>query len=413
MHFSTAVFTALALVLPALAAPRSALQVEKYNGETTGKYIVKLKPGISTAAFLNATNTTANHEWNVINGFSGMSNPLDISIMYCKGEIDANKLDELLANGDVESISEDGIVHALGVTTKHEITHSLGNTTVDHSMHDLATVWQTNAPWGLSRLSNVNKHGNTDANALNFWYAYDSTAGAGVDIYVISVYIAHTQFNGRARWGTTFGGYPSTDVIGYGTHCAGTVAGSTVGVAKAASIIVVKVLGDDENGTGTLADVISGVNWVYNTTQTSGRPSIVAMFLEGSASDALDSAIASLTGAGVSAGNYNGDAIYLSPARAPSAITVGATNIADARSSFSNYGAVVDIFAPGENVISAWNTGPNATAHVAGLVATLISSQGNLSPAAMATKVKGMDLKGKLSNIRKHARSSSGYLSPD
>ncbi|KAG6918458.1 hypothetical protein DXG01_014335 [Tephrocybe rancida] len=384
MHFSTAVFTALALVLPALAAPRSALQVEKYNGETTGKYIVMLKPGIAKAAFLNATNTTATHEWDVINGFAG--------------EIDATKLDELLANGDVESISEDGIMYALGVTTKREVTHSLGNTTVDHNMHDLETLWQTNAPWGPSRLSNVNKHGNTDQNALNFWYAYDSTAGGGVDIYIIGVYTAHNQFGGRARWGATFGGYPSADGQGHGTHCAGIAASAQFGAAKSASIIAVKVLSDDARGSGTVADIVSGINWVYNTARASGRPSVASLSLGGGASTSIDNAIAS-----VAAGNDNADAANYSPARAPSAITVGATNIADARSSFSNYGAVVDIFAPGENIISTWYTGPDATPLVAGLVATLIARQGNSSPAAMVTTLKGLDLKGKLSNIRKHA----------
>ncbi|KAG6918457.1 hypothetical protein DXG01_014334 [Tephrocybe rancida] len=362
MHFSTAAFTALALVLPALAAPRSALQVEKYNGETNGKYVVKLKPGIAKAAFLNATNMTATHEWDVINGFAG--------------EIDATKLDELLANGDVESISEDGIMYTLGAT---------GNATVDHSMHDLETLWQTNAPWGPSRLSNVNKHGNTDQNALNFWYAYDSTAGAGVDIYIIGVYTAHNQFGGRAKWGVTFGGYPSADVHGHGTHCAGIAASAQFGAAKSANIIAVKVLG---------LDPISGINWVYNAAQASGRPSIASLSLGGGAYAPLDDAIAK-----VAAGNDNVDAANTSPARAPSAITVGATNIADARSSFSNYGAVVDIFAPGENIISTWYTGPDATPLVAGLVATLIARQGNSSPAAMVTTLKGLDLKGKLSNI--------------
>ncbi|KAH0586743.1 hypothetical protein H2248_007954 [Termitomyces sp. 'cryptogamus'] len=273
---------------------------------------------------------------------------------------------------------------------------------------------QTNATWGLARLSSVKKLANQNSNALNFQYLRETTAGLGVDVYVIDtgVYINHVEFGGRARWGATFGGYVSMDKNGHGTHCAGTVAGSSVGVARAASIIAVKVLGD--NGQGIVSDIISGLDWVYNQAKTSGRPSIVSMSLSSnSPSTPLDSAVTSLTTIGVhavvAAGNNNLDATNMSPARASGAITVGATNIADSRASFSNYGSVVALFAPGENIISTWFTGPTAlvslsgtsmaTPHVAGLVASFISSKGRVSPATMRSTLKNLTVQGILANI--------------
>ncbi|PPR01533.1 hypothetical protein CVT24_001845 [Panaeolus cyanescens] len=137
------------------------------------------------------------------------------------------------------------------------------------------------------------------------------------------------------------------------------------------------------------------------------------MSLGGSATTALDNAVASLTAGGVhvvvAAGNSNTNAANTSPARAPSAITVGASDINDSRSSFSNYGSVVDVFAPGTSITSTWIGSTSATnnisgtsmatPHVAGLVAYLISKDGNVSPSAMETKIKNLSTKNALSNI--------------
>ncbi|KAG6906165.1 hypothetical protein DXG01_015515 [Tephrocybe rancida] len=353
MRFLTIVFSALAVSLPAFAAPATLLRIEKFNGPTSGRYIVRLKPDTAKASFLKAINTNPSHNWNVINGFAG--------------KFSTNELDALRAHPDVESISEDGIM-------------SISTT-------------QTNAPWGLARLTSSSKLVNQDPSALTYTYNYEARAGAGVDIYVLDLTFGYnqSQFGGRARWGATFGDYSSADGNGHGTHCAGTAAGSQYGVAKAASIIAVKVLADN------------------------GRPTVVSMSLGGDAYTPVDDAVASLTASGihviVSAGNDNKDAITASPARAPSAITVGASNVSDARAWFSNYGQVVDIFAPGQNITSAWIDGPTssksisgtsmAAPHISGLVAYLISLQGNLRPAAMEAKVKRMGTDGVLTNIRK------------
>ncbi|KAF8662094.1 hypothetical protein AX16_001204 [Volvariella volvacea WC 439] len=379
MRFS--IFASLLLaVVPAFAAPSALRPIEKFKGQTTGKYIVVLKDGVSKADVLgNLRTTTATAEsveWEIINGFAA--------------HLDEASLNALRASSDVEYIAEDGIVSINTVVT------------------------QTNAPWGLQRISQDAKLTNQDPTVLTFTYTYNDVGNAsGADVYVVDtgVYTAHSEFEGRARWGATFGGYASADGNGHGTHCAGTIGGKTYGVAKKVNIIAVKVLSD--SGSGTVTDIVSGLNWVLTQARATGRPSIVSMSLGGGASTSLDSAVASLTSGGVhvvvAAGNNNDDANFYSPARAPSAITVGASTIADARASFSNYGSVVDVFAPGQDVISAWigsTTATNrisgtsmATPHVAGLSAYLISKDGNLSPAALSTKIQSLAVKGVLTNI--------------
>jgi cerevisin len=161
-------------------------------------------------------------------------------------------------------------------------------------------------------------------------------------------------------------------------------------------------------------DSISGLNYVATQAASTGRPSIATLSLGGSANTALDNAITSLTSKGihvtVAAGNDGTNAANTSPARVPSAITVGASTIADAKASFSNYGSVVDIFAPGQYVTSSWigsTTATNnisgtsmATPHIAGLVAYLISVNGNASPASISSQIQSLSTKSALSGIR-------------
>ncbi|KAJ3483614.1 hypothetical protein NLI96_g6193 [Meripilus lineatus] len=386
MRFFTLVTATFALLATSvIGAPTAALvDIQKFEGKVKqGSYIVKLKDNVSKSNHLTwlgkqlGSDSVTHNEWKkeVLNGFAGRFSERTLNL--------------LRANPDVEYIAEDGIV------------------SID------STVTQTNAPWGLSRISQNARLTNQNSAALTFTYKYDSTAGTGVDIYVVDtgVYTSHSDFGGRARWGATFGGYANADGNGHGTHVAGTAAGTQYGVAKKANIIAVKVLSDA--GSGAVSDIVSGLNWVLNQARSSGRPSIATMSLGGSASSSLDNAVASLTSAGVhvtvAAGNSNVDAANTSPARAPSANTIGASTIADARASFSNYGAVVDIFAPGQDVISAWigsTTATNrisgtsmATPHVAGLIAYLISHSGNTTPAAMSTKLKSLAVKGVLTSI--------------
>ncbi|XP_006464052.1 serine proteinase [Agaricus bisporus var. bisporus H97] len=375
MHFSLSFATLALLVASAVGAPAAIHSIETFDGETTGKHIIMLKEGVKKEdLFANfKAKVAVSHQWELINGFAG--------------EFDEETLNELRANPNVESITEDGLMHTM--TT------------------------QTNAPWGLARLSSTTRLSNQNAAALTFSYTFDASAGSGVDIFIVDTGIltTHNQFGGRAAWGETFGPYADRDGNGHGTHVAGTAAGSQFGVAKSANVFAVKVLSDQ--GSGSITDIVSGLNFVGQRAASSGRPTIASMSLGGGASSSLDSAVASLTSRGVhvtvAAGNDNANAANTSPARAPSAITVGATTIGDARASFSNFGSVVDVFAPGQSVISSWigsNSDTNsisgtsmATPHIAGLVAYLISLQGNVSPAAMSTKIKSLSLKGVISGI--------------
>ncbi|MFD3929083.1 S8 family peptidase [Streptomyces sp. NPDC058614] len=254
----------------------------------------------------------------------------------------------------------------------------------------LTDTTQTSAPWGLDRIDQA-------ALPLSTTYTYPDTAGTGVTAYVIDtgVRITHTQISGRAAYGydAVEGDSVAQDGNGHGTHVATTIAGTTYGVAKKANIVAVRVL--DNAGSGTTAGVIAGINWV--TSNHSG-PSVANMSLGGSASTTLDTAVANSIASGVTyaiaAGNSNANASSYSPARVATAITVGATTSTDARASYSNYGSVLDIFAPGSSILAGYNTSDTATAtlsgtsmatpHVAGAAAIYLASHTSATPAQVS-----------------------------
>lgn len=160
----------------------------------------------------------------------------------------------------------------------------------------------------------------------------------------------------------------SADGHGHGTHVSGTAIGGLYGISRSAKVIAVKIL--DDSGSGSTSGIAAGINWVINQYNSNKIPSIISMSLGGGADTTLDNAVNSAINAGifvsVAAGNSNTDASTTSPARVAAAFTVGSSNIADARSSFSNYGSVVDIFAPGEYVISSWIGSTTATNNISG-----------------------------------------------
>jgi aqualysin 1 len=266
-----------------------------------------------------------------------------------------------------------------------------------------AVVTQSNPPWGLDRI------GQRDL-PLNGAYGY-TTTGAGVHAYIIDTGIrsTHTQFTGRMGNGATFinDGRGTADCNGHGTHVAGTVGGTTYGVAKGVTLHAVRVLSC--SGSGSTSGVISGVNWV---TQNRINPAVANMSLGGGISTALDTAVANSIASGVTyaiaAGNSNTNASNSSPARVGAAITVGSSTRTDARSSFSNFGSVVDIFAPGSSILSAWwtsNTATNtisgtsmAAPHVAGVVARALQGSG-LSPAQVRDQIVSQATLNRLSGI--------------
>ncbi|MER6090161.1 S8 family peptidase [Streptomyces bluensis] len=250
---------------------------------------------------------------------------------------------------------------------------------------------QSNAPWGLDRIDQTSL-------PLSGTYTYPDSAGSGVTAYVIDtgVRISHQQIAGRATNGydAVDGDNVAQDGNGHGTHVATTIAGSTYGVAKAAKIVAVRVL--DNAGSGTTAGVVAGIDWV--TANHSG-PSVANMSLGGGASTALDTAVRNSIASGVTyaiaAGNSNANASSYSPARVTEAITVGATTSTDARASYSNYGSVLDIFAPGSSITAGWHTSDTATntisgtsmatPHVAGAAAVYLGGHTSSTPAQVAT----------------------------
>jgi subtilisin family serine protease len=244
---------------------------------------------------------------------------------------------------------------------------------------------QTGATWGLDRIDQRNL-------PLNGSYTYPTTA-SNVHAYIIDtgIRLTHSEFGGRAKTGfdaVTSGGN-ANDCNGHGTHVAGTVGGSTYGVAKGVQLFAVRVL--DCNGSGSTSGVVAGIDWV---TANAVKPAVANMSLGGGADATLDAAVRRSIAAGVTygiaAGNSNSDACNDSPARVSEAITVGATTNTDARASFSSWGTCLDIFAPGQNITSSWNTGDSATntisgtsmatPHVVGAAALVASANPNFTP---------------------------------
>lgn len=267
----------------------------------------------------------------------------------------------------------------------------------------------TTCGWGLDRIDQSSR-------VLDGAYTYPSTA-SGVRVYVIDsgIRTTHTQFQGRASWGADFIDGSRVDCDGHGTHVAATIAGKDFGVAKGASVVAVRVL--DCSGSGTYAQVISGINWV---TRNAVKPAVANLSLGGPPDAATDLAVSNSIASGityaVAAGNSGVNACNFTPARVPNAITVGATGAGngippatiDGRPSYSNLGPCLDLFAPGSAILAAYNGSDTQTAvlsgtsmaspHVAGAAALLLARHGTLTPAQVRDTLVARSLAGVVSN---------------
>ncbi|KAG8701009.1 subtilisin-like serine protease [Ceratobasidium sp. 394] len=347
---------AAALVVPALAAP-TALPITKYAGPTKAdSYVIKLKDGVSKdshiarlLAAIGSFDSKVTYKYQeVFHGYAGTF----------RGPI----LDFIRRSSDVEYVQADTI---------YQIEYMEGD-------ESLATREVSAEESNLLRRA---------------------SGGAGVTVFGIDTGIltTHNCFGGRASWGATYGGYASKDGNGHGTHTAGTAVGTTYGVATSAKIVAVKVCSD--SGSCASSDIIAGVN--YAVSHASG-PTVATISLGGGADSAIDSAVSSGISKGVhftiAAGNSNVDARNTSPARVAAANTIGAIDSSNKKASFSNYGSVLDVWALGVNVLSAWigsNTATNtisgtsmATPRVAGILAVALGEYGSVTPASLSASLK-------------------------
>ncbi|MCX5560881.1 S8 family peptidase [Streptomyces sp. NBC_00038] len=369
----TAVATAAvlsAITLPAHAAPEGQILGAGAPGSVSGSYIVTLKGGTDAPS---PTGKSIAEKYG-----ARISHTYGTALNGYAVTVDEKQARRLAADSRVASVVQDTRV------------------TFDHS--------QKNPPsWGLDRIDQRGL-------PLNKSYTWPDSAGKGVTAYVIDtgIRITHKDFGGRASYGWDFVGNDKTakDGNGHGTHVAGTIAGTKYGVAKKAKVVAVRVL--DNNGSGTTAQVIAGIDWV---TKHAKKPAVANISLGGYANAQLDAAVRNSIASGVTyavaAGNDGLPAGLYSPARVKQALTVGASDRTDARASFSNTGSVLDLFAPGVAITSAsyasdtgkatYSGTSMASPHVAGAAALYLADHTRATPAQVGKALVKQAVPGKIS----------------
>ncbi|GJC87602.1 alkaline proteinase [Colletotrichum liriopes] len=383
---------AIGALLPAvLAAPAVNRRAEP--AAAPGKYIVTLKDDAAANVESHLNWVADVHKRSLgKRNTAGVENKFNISNWNAySGEFDEATIEEIKANPEVAVVEPDYYMYLS-----------------DFEVDERALTTQSGAPWGLGSISHKTS-GSTQ-------YIYDTSAGANTYAYVVDsgVIATHTQFGGRVTLGFNAFSGTHTDTLGHGTHVAGTIGGSTYGVAKQTNIISVKVF---QGAQGTTSSILSGFNWAVNdiTSKSRAGRSVINLSLGGPASTTWTTAIQAAYTQGVlsvvAAGNGDDFGRPLpvssqSPANAPNALTVAAIDSSWRPASFTNYGAGVDIFAPGVSILSAWIGGNSATnsisgtsmaaPHVAGLAVYLQALEGLSTPAAVTARIKALGTSGRV-----------------
>jgi subtilisin family serine protease len=346
------------------------LQPLSLSGVIPGRFIVKLKDGVASRAFVNSK-SLRNNDGVLADLKNNVQFTYDTAFNGFSASLDDSQLRSLDSLAEVDYIEPDQIAMADGQI-------------------------QSGSTWGLARTSSIRT---ISGSAYNYYYKTSSGTGATVYVLDTGINTAHRDFGGRAVFGySSITGESNDDLNGHGTHVAGTVGGNTYGIAKKATLVAVKVLG--KSGSGTWSGIIAGIDWVVKNAPSTRA--VINMSIGGGASTAVDDAVANAVRAGittvVSAGNSATNACNQSPARSAPAITVAASDVNDKSASFTNYGSCVDTYAPGVSVLSAWigsTTATNtisgtsmASPHVAGLAAYFIREYNLTTPTAVENKIK-------------------------
>ncbi|KAK5996802.1 Alkaline protease 1 [Cladobotryum mycophilum] len=347
-----------------------------------GKYIVTLKPGLSAGAVNSHLQWVGDVHARSLSSrdLAGVEKKYSIgSFQAYAGAFDAATLEEIKKNPQVSEVEADSIFHLTALTS------------------------QSGATYGLATLSSRTPGSTT--------YRYDTSAGQGAYAYIVDsgINIDHVEFEGRASRGYNAAGGAFTDTLGHGSHVTGTILSKTYGVAKKANAIDVKVFSGSSASTSIILD---GYNWAVNDIVAKGRQARAAINLSlgGSFSSAFNNAVEAGFQKGVltivASGNENQSAANVSPASSPNAITVGAIDSTWTEASFSNFGPLVDILAPGVNVLSTYIGSNTATAslsgtsmatpHIVGLALYIAVLENTQSAAALTARLKALGTTGQL-----------------
>ena len=370
----------LAMLTAIVAVPAVSAQAERTITVTSvagpvvpGEYIVTTRPGAAAkVSAASAAGTTMHVYEHAIHGFAARLTP--------------GQLRALQADPDVLAIEPNGLAYA------HSDTVQAGAG---------AQAVQTPTPnWGVDRI---------DQRFLPLTNSYTYfNPGLGISAFVLDtgIHVSHPEFGGRASVAYDALGGNGLDCNGHGTHLAGTIGSATYGVAKSVRLRAVRVLGC--TGSGSWADVIEGIDWVW---VNSPGPSVALMALGGARSPAVDAATSNLVASGVfvavSGGSSNTDACNFSPAGSPGAYAVIRTTSTDQSASTNNYGSCVKLQAPGTSIPSTWlNNGTNvisgtsmAAAHVTGVAAMFLDAVNDAPSSVVAGWLSGVATSGVLTGV--------------